>query len=201
MATTTVHAQLIKYAANGDQTILNLTNTGTDVSIDRSSNTKIPSGVTNVQGLANNLGSFAFMSGGLTTSHFSSGVVTSSLTDTSASHLATASAVKSLNDKITTNANNITKLNSKCSNVTLSASSWSGSSAPFTYSISVGTEYTDPIAFEIVPNPDNTDEQNKAFIALSGGPGTLSNGNLTIKAYGKKPTVDIPIVLIIRGEI
>lgn len=83
----------------------------------------------------------------------------------------------------------------------MSASSWSGSSAPFTYAINVGTEYTDPIAFEIAPNPNNSDDQNKAFIALNGGPGTLSNGTLTIKAYGKKPTVDIPIVLIIRGEI
>ena len=200
MATTTVHAQLIKYAANGDQTILNLTNTGTDVSIDRSSNTKIPSGVTNVQGLANKLGAFAFMSGGLTTSHFSSGVVTSSLTDTSASHLATASAVKSLNDKITTNANNITELNSKIINTTLNASSWSGSSAPFTYTINVRTSYTDPTAFEIVQNPSCSDAQNLAFLNLMGGPCTLSNGNLTIKAYGKKPTVDIPIILISRGK-
>ena len=36
MATTTYHAQLIKYLANGDQYILNLKNTGDDVSISRS---------------------------------------------------------------------------------------------------------------------------------------------------------------------
>ena len=89
---------------------------------------------------------------------------------------------------------------SKTIYTTLAASSWGGSAAPFTYGINVGTSYTDPVAFEIVPNPDNTDEQNKAFIALSGGPCTLSNGVLTIKAYGKKPTVDIPIVLVSRGK-
>lgn len=200
MATTTVHAQLIKYAANGDQTILNLTNTGTDVSIDRSSNTKIPSGVTNVQGLANKLGSFAFMSGGLTTSHFSSGVVTSSLTDTSASHLATASAVKSLNDKITTNTNNITKLNSNTIYTTLSASNWIGDSAPFTYTINVGSSYTNPKVFDITANPTDTEEQIMAFMSLCGSPEcTLSNGNLTIKIYGEKPNIDIPILIVVRG--
>ena len=88
--------------------------------------------------------------------------------------------------------------------ITLNARDWVASiysNKPLEYQINVGSQYTDPIAFEIVPNPNNNDEQNRAFIALNGGPGTLSNGNLIIKAYGKKPTVDIPIVLIIRGEI
>ena len=64
----------------------------------------------------------------------------------------------------------------------------------------MGTEYTDPTAFEIVQDPSCSDSQNLAFLNLMGGPCSLSNGNLTIKAYGKKPTVDIPIVLISRGK-
>lgn len=85
---------------------------------------------------------------------------------------------------------------------TLTASGWSGSSAPYSQTISVGTQYTDPKIFEITANPSNTDEQNKAFLSLSGSPScTLSSGNLTIKIYGKKPTVDIPIQIIVRGDM
>ena len=62
MATTTYHAQLIKYLANGDQYILNLKNTGDDVSISRSSNGNLPAGATTAQGLANSLGALAFRS-------------------------------------------------------------------------------------------------------------------------------------------
>lgn len=61
MATsTTVHGQLIRYDASGNQTIINLKSTGTDVSIDRSQNTKLPSSVSTVQTLANALKALAF---------------------------------------------------------------------------------------------------------------------------------------------
>ena len=36
---------------------------------------------------------------------------------------------------------------------TLTASGWSGTSAPYSQTISVGTEYTDPKIFEITSNP------------------------------------------------
>ena len=58
--TTTVHAQLVRYNINGDQVIVNLKTTGSDVSIDRSSNTKLPTSVTTAQTLANALGNLAF---------------------------------------------------------------------------------------------------------------------------------------------
>ena len=84
---------------------------------------------------------------------------------------------------------------------TLTASGWSGSSAPYSQTISVGTEYTDPRIFEIVPNPSNTDTQNKAYTSIGGGVCSLSNGNLTLKIYGKKPSIDIPIQIIVRGDM
>lgn len=58
--TTTVHGQLIRYDANGNQTIINLKSTGTDVSIDRTQNAKLPTSVTNAQTLANALKGLAF---------------------------------------------------------------------------------------------------------------------------------------------
>ena len=61
MATTTVaHASLIRYDDNGNQLVINLKNTGDDVSINRSSNGNLPAGATTVQGLANSLGALAF---------------------------------------------------------------------------------------------------------------------------------------------
>ena len=63
MATmTTYHAQLIKYDSSGNQSILNLKNTGDDVSISRNSNGNLPSTVTSAQTLANAFGSLAFKS-------------------------------------------------------------------------------------------------------------------------------------------
>ena len=63
MATTTVaHASLIRYDNDGNQLVINLKNTGDDVSISRSSNGNLPSGATTAQGLANSLGALAFKS-------------------------------------------------------------------------------------------------------------------------------------------
>ena len=62
MATSNVHAQLIRYADNGDQMIINLKSAASDISLDRSSNGNLPSGATTAQGLANALGALAFKS-------------------------------------------------------------------------------------------------------------------------------------------
>ena len=63
MATTTVaHASLIRYDSDGNQLVINLKNTGDDVSIDRSANSNLPSNVTSAQSLANALGALAFKS-------------------------------------------------------------------------------------------------------------------------------------------
>ena len=60
MATTTIHAQLIRYTTDGDQVIVNLKSAGDDISIDRSTNTKLPTTVSSAQTLADALGSLAF---------------------------------------------------------------------------------------------------------------------------------------------
>ena len=62
MATTVAHAQLIRYDNEGNQLVINLKNTGDDVSISRSSNGNLPSSVSTVQTLANALGALAFKS-------------------------------------------------------------------------------------------------------------------------------------------
>ena len=58
--TQVIHAQLIRYSTTGDQIIVNIKNTGADVSVDASKNAKVPIAVTDVQTLIENLGNFAF---------------------------------------------------------------------------------------------------------------------------------------------
>ena len=63
MATTTVaHASLIRYDSDGNQLVINLKNTGDDVSITGNDNSNLPSNVTSAQTLANALGALAFKS-------------------------------------------------------------------------------------------------------------------------------------------
>ena len=210
MATTTVHAQLIKYEANGNQKVLYLENKGEDVKISSSNNSNIPSGVTTVQGLVDALGVLAFSDGitvsNLTTGNFAAGVITTSLTTTEAGKIADARAISSLNDKIKLHSNSINAINTICTNLkdkaittTLSASSWTGTSAPYSQNIDLGATYSARV-FELVQSPDCTEEQFLAFCDMGGGIGTVSGQTLTIKIYGIKPTIDIPVVLIIRGD-
>lgn len=205
--TTTYHAQLIKYTASGDQYILNLKNTGDDVSISRSSNGNLPTSVTSAQTLANALGSLAFKSS-ISASNIASGEITTSLNITAAGKIADASALKVLNDKITTNANNISKLNSNLAakankykkvDITLSSSSWTGSDAPYIYTCSVsGVTPTNDV--NVVLNSTDTNIAN-AWMDLSVVCGTQSSNSLTLYAYGKKPSVNIPISVLVGDEV
>ena len=207
MANTTVHGTLIKYEKSGtsvNQTTIYPKTTAADVSLTKQGN--IPSSATTVQALAAALGTLAFKSSientpvsGLTTSQFASGVITTALNITAEGKIADARALKTLNDRITTNANNITKLNSKIQSVTLSASSWTGSEAPFTYVISLSSVgLTGNSQIDIGPGVASTNEQYKALLAASLCGGSISGNNLTIRAWGQKPTINIPITITVR---
>ena len=209
MANTTVHGTLIKYEKSGttvNQTTIYPKTAASDVSLTKQGN--VPSSATTVQALAAALGTLAFKSSiantqvsGLTTSQFASGVITTALNITAEGKIADARALKTLNDKITTNANNITKLNSKLIDVTLNSGSWSGSEPPYTYTISNSSITDTNEAVEIAPNNSATDEQLIAYMDCGLCGGTISAGKIVLKAFGSKPEINIPIVMIIRGEI
>ena len=91
--------------------------------------------------------------------------------------------------------------NSKLIDVTLNSSSWSGNNAPYTYSISNSSITDDNEAVEIAPNNNASSEQLLAYMACGLCGGTISSGKIILKAFGKKPSINIPIVMIIRGEI
>lgn len=82
---------------------------------------------------------------------------------------------------------------------TLLASGWTGSEAPFVYTLAIAgvtaTSYQ-----ELLPAVNVTAEQLKALQAANITDAGQAAGTMTLKAYGKKPTVDIPIRVIKEGE-
>lgn len=209
MANTTVHGTLIKYEKSGttvNQTTIYPKTAASDVSLTKQGN--VPSSATTVQALAAALGTLAFKSSiantqvsGLTTSQFASGVITTALNITAEGKIADARALKTLSDKITTNTNNIAKLNSKIQPVTLSASSWSGSEVPFTYTVSNSNVTSTSKVVEIMPANGATNEQLQAYLSAGMCGGATGTGTITIKAFGEKPSINIPITILVRGEI
>ena len=209
MANTTVHGTLIKYEKSGttvNQTTIYPKTAASDVSLIKQGN--IPSSATTVQALAAALGTLAFKSSientpvsNLTTSQFASGVITTALNITAEGKIADARALKTLNDKITTNTNNIAKLNSKIQNITLSSTSWSGSEAPFSYTVSNSDVTSTSKIVEIMPANGATNAQLQAYLSAGLCGGATGTGTITIKAFGKKPTTNIPITIVVRGEI
>ena len=82
---------------------------------------------------------------------------------------------------------------------TMLASGWTGSEAPFVYTLAIAgvtaTSYQ-----ELLPAVNITAEQLKALQAANITDGGQAAGSMTLKAYGKKPAVDIPIRVIKEGE-
>ena len=81
---------------------------------------------------------------------------------------------------------------------TLLASGWTGSEAPFVYTLAIAgvtaTSYQ-----ELLPAVNITAEQLKALQAANITDGGQAACSMTLKAYGKVPTVDIPIRVIKEG--
>ena len=82
---------------------------------------------------------------------------------------------------------------------TLLASGWTGSEAPFVYTLAIAgvtaTSYQ-----ELLPAVNITAEQLKTLQAANITDGGQAAGSMTLKAYGKVPTVNIPIRVIKEGE-
>lgn len=95
-------------------------------------------------------------------------------------------------------------LNSKASrykkiDITLSSGSWSGYGVPYTYTVSV-TGVTSSNDVNVVLNSTDTSIAN-AWMNLSVVTGTQTTGSLTLYAYGTKPSVNIPITVLVGDEV
>ena len=92
-------------------------------------------------------------------------------------------------------------INSKIQNITLNSSSWSGSSAPYSYTVSNADITSTSKVVEIMPANGATNEQLQAYLSAGLCGGATGTNTITIKAFGKKPATNIPITIVVRGEI
>jgi hypothetical protein len=84
-------------------------------------------------------------------------------------------------------------------NLVLSASGWTGSEAPYTNTLSVETA-TSNNNIELTTPPTVTVAEVSAYTAANIASATQANGSVTVYAYGSKPTIDLPIRVIVRGD-
>ena len=82
---------------------------------------------------------------------------------------------------------------------TLLASNWTGSSVPYTYTLAV-TGVTANSNQELLPALNITEEQLTALQAANIQDGGQSADTIILKAFGDKPTIDLPIRVIVRGD-
>lgn len=82
--------------------------------------------------------------------------------------------------------------------VTLASASWTGDAAPYTYTIS-NSAITATSNQELSPATDITADQLSALQAANIIDGGQAAGSMTLKAFGEKPSVDIPVRIIVKG--
>lgn len=83
---------------------------------------------------------------------------------------------------------------------TLTAAGWSGSTAPYSQTITVAA-VTATSANEILPGASVTADQLASLQSANLQDGGQATGSITVKAYGDKPSIDIPIRVIVRGDL
>ena len=82
--------------------------------------------------------------------------------------------------------------------VTLASASWTGTAAPYTYTIS-NDAITATSNQELTPATDITADQLAALQGANIIDGGQAAGSMTLKAFGEKPSVDIPVRVIVKG--
>ena len=88
---------------------------------------------------------------------------------------------------------------SKTVPATLFASNWTGASAPYTYTLAV-TGVTANSNQELLPALNITEEQLTVLQAANIQDGGQAANSVTLTAFGDKPTINLPIRVILRGD-
>lgn len=82
---------------------------------------------------------------------------------------------------------------------TLLAASWTGTSAPYSYALTV-SGVTATSNQEVLPALNITVEQLETLQSANIQDGGQAANTVTLKAFGDKPTIDLPIRVILRGD-
>lgn len=89
---------------------------------------------------------------------------------------------------------------SKVLSYTLNSSGWKGSAAPFTFALNNVSGVTANNNVELVVPNNISLEQVESYQSASIVTGTQAANLITLKAFGEKPTIDLPITVIVRGD-
>lgn len=82
---------------------------------------------------------------------------------------------------------------------TLAAASWTGTAAPYTLVLSL-PEATASNNIEVLPSAALTQAQYEAMADAGITGAGQAAGSITLKAWGDKPTINLPVQLIVRGD-
>lgn len=85
-------------------------------------------------------------------------------------------------------------------NLTLNPVNWSGSVVPYTYVLAI-TGATSSNLIETTTPGTVTDEQITAYESVQIKKITQATDTITLFAYGTKPIIDLPITVIVRGDV
>lgn len=99
----------------------------------------------------------------------------------------------------TTAGNLSNRIKSPQATITLTASLWQGSEAPFTFRVHL-SGVTATSNQDVTFTPDATKEQIKALQIANIVGGEQGTGYFVLRAFGKKPTIDVPLIVVRRGE-
>lgn len=83
--------------------------------------------------------------------------------------------------------------------VTLEAGGWTGEKAPYSYTVPL-EEATETNNIEVLPPTAPSQEVYEQLTSAGLCGGTQTAGSMTLLAYGDRPTIDLPVIIIVRGD-
>lgn len=89
---------------------------------------------------------------------------------------------------------------SKVISETLLASNWVGDNAPYSYTLEL-SDVTSNTVVELATPSSITEEQIDAYKQANLLNSEQADGSITIYAWGKMPEIDLPVTVIIRGDV
>ena len=101
-------------------------------------------------------------------------------------------------DEVKDDLKNYSKVSAELS-LTILASGWTGTEAPYTNTISV-TGATGDNNIEVIVPPTATADEITAFVSAMILNGTQANGSITLNCWGTVPEIDLPVTVIVRGD-
>lgn len=84
-------------------------------------------------------------------------------------------------------------------NITLEASRWTGDELPYSYTISI-EEVTEDNNIKVISPDQMTSEQYQQMVNAGINGGTQATGSVTLLAYGDKPAIDFPVIVLVKGD-